>query len=244
MRRPTTFAGPPQLETLVQAQAQNLRRIDALADREPEIAAALEGCASDAFCCLVICAICSRRYRFRLIRQLLAIAKSFDGQHEIATIHLATLPAGMLATAVVKRAHDRLRKRLERSGFDRSLLVGGTEVNWDSAGRSWILHAHLLAIGVPPSAWAKLRNALRGSGTKFPVKVQLLRNPERQISYLTKFNTYFRPQSRGGAARAPAVPLPPDRLAELAAWWSGYIFDDFTFLFRARRPGGRIVPEI
>ena len=44
MRRPTTFAGRPQLETLAQAQVQNLRRIDALADRAPEIAAALEGC--------------------------------------------------------------------------------------------------------------------------------------------------------------------------------------------------------
>jgi hypothetical protein len=244
MRRPREGRRPPQLETLVQAQAQNLQRVDALIDRVPEIAAALEGCDSDAFCCLVICAVCSRRYRFRLIRQLLAIAKSFDGQHEIATVHLATFPAGMLADADIKLALDRLRKRLERSGFDRSLLVGGTEVNWDSADRSWILHAHLLAIGVPPLAWVKLRNALRGSGTKFPVKVQLLRNPERQISYLTKFNTYFRPQSRGGAARAPAVPLPPDRLAELAAWWSGYTHDDFTFLFGARRRGGQIVPEI
>jgi hypothetical protein len=92
MRRPTTFAGRPQLETLAQAEAQNLRRVDALTDRAPEIAATLERCNPDAFCCLVICAVCSRRYRLRIIRQLLAIAKSRPGQHEAATIFLESVP--------------------------------------------------------------------------------------------------------------------------------------------------------
>jgi hypothetical protein len=75
------------------------------------------------------------------------------------------------------------------------------------------------------------------------VKVQLLRNPERQISYSIKFHTYFRPKSRTGAGRPQVAPLPPDRLAELAAWWAKYSFDDFTFLFGAKRRGGRIVVE-
>ena len=82
---------------------------------------------------------------------------------------------------------------------------------------------------------------MRGVGPKFPVKVQLLRNPERQISYVVKFPTYFRPKSRTGGVRSPAVPLPPDRLAELAKWWSGYQFDDFIFLFGAKRHGDQIV---
>jgi hypothetical protein len=242
MRRPGTFAGRPHLETLAQAQAQNLRRVDALADRAPEIAAALEGCNPDAFCCFVICAVCSRRCRFRIIRRLLAIAKSRPGQHQIATIYLETFPAGTLDTADVKRAHNRLRKRLERYGFGRSVLIGGTEVRWDSAAKSWTLHVHVLAIGVPPAAWKSLRRALRGTGPKFPVKVQILHNPERQLSYLTKFHTYFRPKSRNGATPSPAVPLPPDRLAELAEWWSGYAFEDLIFLFGAKRRGGRIFP--
>ena len=64
MRRPRTFAGPPRLETLAQAEAQNWRRIDTrrridtLGDWVPEIAAVLEGCSP--YCCWVICAICSR----------------------------------------------------------------------------------------------------------------------------------------------------------------------------------------
>jgi hypothetical protein len=243
MRRPRLLVGQPQLETLAQAQAENLRRIDGLIDRAPEIAAALEACDPDALCCLVICAVCSRRHRFRVIRELLAIAKSFGGQHEVATIFLEAFPGGTLAAADVKRAHNRLRKQLVRSGFGESILIGGTEVSWDNATRTWILHVHLLAIGVPPAAWTRLRKALRGVGPKFPLKLQPLRNPERQISYVVKFPTFFRPKSRSGGARSPAVPLPSDRLAELAAWWSGYAFEDLIFLFGAKRRGGRIVIE-
>jgi hypothetical protein len=242
--RHTTFAGRPQLETLAQAQARNLQRIDALTDRSPEIAVALEACDPDALCRMVICAVCSRRYRRRFIRELLAIAESCPGQHEFATIFLDSFPAGKLVDADIKRAHDRLRKRLHRSGFGRSLLLGGTEINWDGAAKSWTLHIHLLAIGVPPAAWKRLSSALRGIGPKYPVKVQLLRNPARQISYSIKFHTYFRPHSRSGGVRPRAVPLPPDRLWELAEWWSAYNFEDFIFLSGARRRGGQIVVEV
>jgi hypothetical protein len=243
MRSATTLPGRPQLETLAQAEARNRQRIDVLVDRTPEIAAALEACDSDALCCLMICAVCSRRYRFRLIRRLLAIAKSRPGQHQDATIFLEAVPARKLATAKIERAHNRLRKQLVRNGFKGSHLVGGTEVEWDSATRTWILHVHLLAIGVPPAAWKRLRRTLRGVGPKYPVKARRLRNPEAQISYAVKFVTYFRPGARRGGTRPPAVPLPPDRLAELAMWWSGYRFADFIFLFGAKRQGDRIVLE-
>ena len=241
MRSTTTFGGRPELETLAQAQSRNLQRIDALADRAPEIAAALEACDPTALCCLVICAVCSRRYRFRLIRRLLAIARSRPGQHEVATIYLGTYPAGTLGTVSINRERDRLRKRLERTGFGESILIGGIEVNWDGAAKSWVLHVHVLAIGVPPAAWKRLKKALRGAGPKFPVKVSRLLNPERQISYSIKFHTYFRPWSRSVASRSPAVPLPRDRLAEFAEWSSQYTFDDFTFLLGANKRGGRIV---
>ena len=69
MKRPTTFAGLPQLETLAQAEAENLRRIDALTDREPDIAAALEACGRKARCGLVICAVDARAFRFRKIHR-------------------------------------------------------------------------------------------------------------------------------------------------------------------------------
>jgi hypothetical protein len=147
MRSTTTFAGRPQLETSAQAQRQNQKRIDALVEHAPKIAATLEACDPHAPCSSVICAVCSRRYRFPLIRELLAIARLYGGQHEIATLYLDAFPAGTLAAADIKLVHDRLRKRLQRSDFAGSLLIGGTEVNWDSTDKSWTLHVHLLAIG-------------------------------------------------------------------------------------------------
>ena len=84
------------------------------------------------------------------------------------TIYLDAFPPGTLSTANIKRAHNRLRKRFERHGLRGSLLIGGTEVKWDSATRPWILHVHLLAIGVPPAGWKRLRKALRAAGPKFP----------------------------------------------------------------------------
>ena len=56
--------GRLRIETLAQAEVQNLRRIDMLVDRVPDIAAALEACDRKARCGLVICAVCSRAYRF------------------------------------------------------------------------------------------------------------------------------------------------------------------------------------
>jgi hypothetical protein len=233
----------PTLETLADAEALNLIRIDALSDCAPKIAAAIEGCEASAPCNLPICAKCSCYYRRPLIRELVRIAKSYKGPHQIATIHLETIPAGSLATATIKRALDRLRKQFQRCGFVRSILVGGAEVGWDEKSRSWILHVHLLAIGVPEEAWTNLRAALRNSGTATPLKVQPLRDVERQVSYVSKFTTYHRPLGRDGGGRSPAVPLPPTRLAELAAWWARYRFEDFVFLYGARRRGGRIVPN-
>jgi hypothetical protein len=243
MRRATTLPGRPQLETMAEAQAQNLGRVDALVDRAPEIAAAIEGCTEKAPCESMMCAVGALEYRAPVIDQTLAIARSRPGQHLVATIFLGSFLAGKLHEADVKRAHGRLRKSLERYGFKGAILIGGTELNWDSSARVWELHVHVTAIDVPPRAWRNLRRALRDSGPEFPVKVQLLRNPEWQISYSIKFVTYFRPRARSGAARPPAVPLPPDRLAELAVWWSGYRFDDFLFLFGAKRRGGRIALE-
>jgi hypothetical protein len=236
----TTLPGIPQLETLAQAEAENLRWIDALADSAPDSAAPLEACDRKARCGCVICAACSRAYRFRMIREVLAIAKSRPGQHEIGNIYLETFFAGVLLTAEIERAHNRLRKQLVRRGFIRSQLTVGTEVSWDSAIKIWELHVHLLAIGVSPGAWKSLRKALRAAGPKFPLKVQRLRNPERQISCLIKF-TYFRPRPHSGGARSSKASLPPDRLAELAMWWPGHSFADFIFPFGAKRHGDQIV---
>jgi len=59
-----------------------------------------------------------------------------------------------------------------------------------------------------------------------------------------KFVTYHRPGKNGREGRARAHPLPPDRLAELAKWWSKNQLSDFVFLYGARRRWGSIILEV
>jgi transposase len=46
-----------------------------------------------------------------------------------------------------------------------------------------------------------------------------------------------------GLAVVFGIRLPPDRLVELAAWWSRHRFEDFLFAYGARRRGGRLVVD-
>jgi hypothetical protein len=233
----------PRLETVAQAEARNAARIKALSNHAPEIAAEIEACKHDALVPLIICAVCSRRFRFPLIRELLRIARSEPGDHQWVTIYLETIPECALPEVNVKRVRDRLRKSLQRSGFAGSILIGGIEVSWLTRDRVWVLHVHLLAIRVPPGAWESLEQKLAETGRSDPLDVDDLNNPERQISYTIKYVTYHRPGKIGPDGHARAYPLPPDRLAELAHWWAHYTHSDFIFLYGARRRGGHIVPE-
>ena len=76
----------------------------------------------------------------------------------------------------------------------------------------------------------------KNSGTAYPVDHVPLRDPDEQLSYCIKFVTYHQPGRR-------LVPLPPDRLVELAAWCAPHRFEDFLFAYGARRRGGRLVVD-
>jgi hypothetical protein len=242
-RRSLNATSPASLKKAIDPQALNQKRVDDLVDREPEIAVALEACAPNAPCSLLICAEYTEKARAPYIAELSRIEGLYQGPHEIGTAFLAAYPPRSLITADIKRAKETFRKELHRSGFKGSLVLGGTEAGWSERQGLWILHVHLLGIGVPEEAWGRLRTTLKKSGLRFPLKCQALNDVETQISYLQKFVTYHRPGSYTGSGRSKAIPLPPDRLAELARWWSQYTFDDFLFLFGARRRGGRIVVE-
>jgi hypothetical protein len=128
------------------------------------------------------------------------------------------------------------RKRLDRAGFTGTILLGGIEVAWQEDWQRWLVHAHVLAIGVDEVTWKKLRAALKDSGTVRPVVTKPLKDPDERLSYCIKFATYHRP----GRKR---VPLKADRLVELAAWSSRHRFEDFLFVYGVPRRGGRIVVD-
>ena len=116
-------------------------------------------------------------------------------------------------------------------------MVGGIEVAWQEKWQRWLLHAHVLAIGVDAHAWEHARSRLEeGKNCGARRGRCTLRDPDEQLSYCIKFVTYHQPGRR-------RVPLPPDRLVELAAWWSRQSFDGLLVrLWRPRR-GGRLVVD-
>jgi hypothetical protein len=240
-------AGTPrqhQFETLREAQTLTVSRIEVLAARGSSLGDLASDCDAASPCNRPICAICTRDYRIYIASELLRIALSCPGSHEFATIFLESVGAGALPDVDMKKAHAMLRKRLDRSGFRGAILIGGTEASWIARDRRWIVHAHLLAIGARPSEWRRLRECSADLPSSSDLKVEKLKDTARPLSYLTKFVTYHRPTRRGPHGRpAPAYPLPAARLIELAAWWAKYRFEDFGFLFGARRRGGRIVVE-
>jgi hypothetical protein len=228
-------------ETLADAQAEDERRIAALMNCETAIAAILESCGNPDPCGSVPCFKCARRFRRRLRGELRRLARRPGRTREWATIYLETVRAGSLQYVSIKRAHDRLRAQLRRSGFGSSVVVGGTEVAWIERDKVWVLHVHALAIDVDSDAWDALEEKLAKSGRGTPLVVDDLNDRERQLSYTQKFVTYHRPGRRIGTQPARAYPLPRDRFVELVRWWMGHRFEDFPFLYGVRRRGRQIV---
>jgi hypothetical protein len=232
----------PGIETEAEAEARNEDRAEALRLRVPEVAHKIGWCDSVSSPCLLpICALCARRFRMDLFPQLRGLAVSDEGPHTIATFFLNRFPAGQLQTADLKRAPDFLRQRFNRAGLTGATLVGGMEVAWQARQHRWLLHAHLLAIGVPDTAWGQLDKAWANSGTKDPIQTDELRDPGEQLSYLVKFHTYHKPGQSRANRRARAYPLPPERLAELATWSSLYQLEDFLFVYGKQKRGRKIV---
>ena len=185
------------------------------------------------------CRVCGREFRRSVYRQLVGLA---DPAAVVVTVYLTQFRPGDLNNANLDRTKDSLRTRCDRAGLRGALIAGGIEAEWNSAQSTWRLHAHLVVIGATATGIDNLRAASSSSQDR-ALKVQALRDPERQLSYLLKFVTYFRPQRQTGPSRSRAVPLPTPRFLELAAWRGRYRPRDFLFLYGARLGAGdRIRP--
>jgi hypothetical protein len=188
-----------------------------------------------------ICAVCARTQRLRQTAELARIASEYVGPHEVATLCLASYESGDLKEADIGQNHEQARQRLNRAGFRGAVLIGGTEAAWKNG--HWLLHLHLLAIGVEKADWRALRARWPRFGEAIPIKVDQLRHTERQLTYLQKFATFHRPGARGFSGPGSPYPLPPAQLVELITWWSQHRFADFLFAYGARRRGMHIVVE-
>lgn len=246
--QPDTAAQAPEwrIETLAEAEQRNEKRIDQLlANGAQGIARAIARCdATDGNGCgQPGCTVCARAHRSEVIQQLRELAASRGPDCMILTAYLEHQPLGQLLQVDLRLVKESLRKRLDRYGLKGSIFAGGIEAAWQARHERWLIHAHLLAIGVDDDDWAKLEEAYADSEIDDPVDPVPLNNADLQISYLVKFVTYHRPGKRRGNRPPRAYPLPASRLAELATWWSRHRLEEFLFLYGARRRGSRIVVD-
>ncbi|MGC1862098.1 MAG: hypothetical protein WA733_13495 [Methylocystis sp.] len=203
-------------------------------------AEALEDCANgDRTCAQPFCPCCARPFRRWLTANLLELAND-AADAKVLTIFAETFETGRLCDADILLAQRRLRQRLRRCGFVGSLVIGGTEVSYSARTETWTLHFHVVVVDAKPNT-IRLLIEKSAKDWRWAVKCEDLRDRVRQLSYLQKFSTFHRPGRARPGQRARAFPLPKAQLLELVDWLSSYRFEDFTFLFGARRRGKRIV---
>ena len=190
------------------------------------------------------CPQCARSFRMWCLDEFTSLVKGFQRNSNIVTVILQKVPRSALRSIKLRAVKARLRTICVRSALRSSTVCGGIEVSYDWQQDIFILHAHLMVIDATSHQLSSLRPLFRKSSGARSVKVQPLRHPQAQISYLLKFNTFHRPGSQFGSHRARAVPLPLPALEALVAWWAQYEVSDFVFLYRARVVHGRVKPTV
>ena len=193
----------------------------ALEDLEPALAGAYDNCTPANPCSIPGCPYCDRLRRGYLFSETLRIYRRGPEPRLLVTVYLAAIPKGALPNVSIVKALKAFRKRLEREGV-RGVMIGGTEAGWIAKRKSWILHLHILSMGVTRSEWDRVGARMSNSDCAYPIKMRKIKNFSRPLSYMQKWVTYFRPHRRKGGKPSRAVPLKRRLVAELSRWWASH----------------------
>jgi hypothetical protein len=197
---------------------------------------------SDRGCGLPSCPICARLFRIWFISELLRIVEKVGAdQVRIETILLAQAPHDQIDSLDVKGYDALLRKRLNRNGLADAAIIGGYENIYRAKLKIWMMHLNLVIIGGNVEAIRAFENTFSKSQLQKPTMLQTLEDFKRQLSYILKFTTYHRPFTQRGSTKSTPVPLNPREHCALVSWMAQWKFQDFIFLFNARREGATIV---
>ena len=171
-------------------------------------------CEGESPCAEAYCPSCGRLFRRWLTGQALRLQADLD--LEVITVALELVPTQMLPDC-------------------------GIEAEYLRGDDAFLVHAHLLVSRLPRDELKALRSAFADIDVARAVKVQAMRDPAAQISYLLKFTTYHRPGSQNGSRRPTAIPLPDHALKQLTLWRARHGFLDFVLMMGLRRSGGDLV---
>jgi hypothetical protein len=239
--RPSELPRGQRFETEPDARARRdteLERFEGIAELA-NVADRLLFCSAEARCAEMYCAPCGRLFRRWLIGQVLRLQVGLD--LNVMTIALELVPTNKLMDCDVLVVKRRTAQRIRRAAPSARFVLGGIEAEYRQSDDTFLIHAHLLVSQLPRDEQNALRSAFADIGVTRAVKVQALRDPAAQISYVLKFATYHRPGSQNGSRRSRAIPLPDRALKELTLWRARHGFLEFVFMMGLRRRGGDLV---
>jgi hypothetical protein len=229
------FETEPDARARRDAELERFEQIPGLA----HVADRLSLCSAESPCAEVYCPICGRRFRRWLVGQALGHQCGLD--LEFITVALELVPTQMLTKCDLLVVKPRTAQRFRRLAPSAKFVLGGIEAEYLQDDDAFLVHAHLLVSRLPDDEMEALRSAFADIGVTRAVKVQALRDPAAQISYVLKFTTYHRPGSQNGPRRRTAIPLPEQALKQLTLWRARHGFFDFVFMMGLRRRGGDLV---
>jgi hypothetical protein len=234
--RPAHLTKGERFETLYDAAmySQNLEMSLRRAGGGDYYAEVLSDCRSGYYVCRKpFCALCARAFRRWLFGETRRVVGHQSGPTVIVTPFIRTVDPGDLANVDPRRLKDALRQQMNRAGLDGVIAIGGIEAGFKDG--KWLVHGHFAIADAEETGIEILRSFYRGKEAKRPFVVQDLKEQAKQLSYLLKFHSYYRPTKSGYP-----FPLKPDRALELVQWQSRYDFEDFLFLKGLRRRGARL----
>ncbi len=240
LTRPPMLPKGQRFESAEDARAQrdkDYERLDRLGQRDA--AKALFMCEPGDPCGRPYCAACGRQFRRWLIGQALRLQAGLD--LNVITIAIELVPTKRLEDCDVLAVKRRVTQRFRRAAPSAEFVLGGVEADYREEDDTFLIHAHLLVSPMPRDEMKALRSAFADIGVTRAVKVQSLRDPAAQVSYLLKFPTFHRPGPQNGSRRSRPVPLPDHALEQLTLWRARHGFMDFVLMMGLRRRGGDLV---
>jgi hypothetical protein len=187
---------------------EHWRLADALANAEPGEPVNLGACPLNA-----------RLFQIYAASQILEQLEPFPNLHMVtlADAH-DVIDVDGLPSLAWGRLHNRLRRRIERSVSPATVGVGVGELEFHETTKTFHPHHHLFTGNVGRDQLEGLRGHYQFvEGVAPPMRIDLVPDRPRQISYALKLNVWRKPFSRSGPQRPPAVRLrPPEFRAHMA----------------------------
>lgn len=217
------------------------------------------------YCLSAGCPVCLRAMRRWFYSATKAVADRIelrqDSGHLVATVIPSNLQfaPGQLSKLNLLTLRSHVWRSLAKANIS-TPVIGGVDVSFNEDARGivaphWQVHVAFAVLGAGSDAAAR-KQLVKAIGAGFdleptakePLKVQQLKNPAEQLSYLLKALFLRRVSIIDKRGHRNTLPNPPGlkrpQLVELSEWLATHALTDRLILYRARRVGIKIVANV